>query len=121
MIENCRHGGRHGFAERGAIQLAAIRWESPVARRNGHGLRNGYIASKGWRATKLSQSIACGHGWPRSHAKCSCEGAAVPSDQFATGTRKTVSRLGMSLNAITGEPGKPAPQAVGSVRETKNI
>src|SRR5258708_3417779 len=48
-------------------------------------------------------------------------GALVPSDHWPTGTKNTVSRPGMSLNPITGEPGKPAPQAVGSVSGRKNI
>ncbi len=39
-------------------------------------------------------------------------GATVPSDHLPTGIRNTVSRSGVSSNAIIAEPGRPAPQAV---------
>ncbi len=52
--------------------------------------------------------------------QCPNTGAAVPSDHLVTGTRNMVIPS-VPLNAITGEPGKPAPQAAGSVRGAKNI
>lgn len=46
---------------------------------------------------------------------------AVPSDQRPTGTRNTVRRSSGFLNAIIGEPGRSAPQILGSISRVKNI
>src|SRR5258705_8294615 len=54
--------------------------------------------------------------------QCSSLGSAVPSDHWPTGIRNTLSRFGVSLTPkTTGDPGKPAPHAAGSVSGTKNI
>jgi len=48
-------------------------------------------------------------------------GPGVPSDQLATGIKKTVSRFNLSADARIGEPGASAPHAAESVSGTKNI
>src|SRR5579872_2387673 len=48
-------------------------------------------------------------------------GAGVPSDHLPTQTRKIVTRSSGSSAAITGEPGRSAPQLFAASPETKNI
>src|ERR1700722_3971385 len=53
--------------------------------------------------------------------QCIVDGPGVPSDQVPAKTMKTVTRSSGSSAAITGEPGRLAPQLFTASPETKNI
>src|SRR6266478_4677879 len=55
------------------------------------------------------------------HFQCPSAVAGVPPDHCSTGIRNTIDRSGASLNAMIGEPDKPAPHALGSASVAKNI
>jgi hypothetical protein len=55
------------------------------------------------------------------YSQCIVDGPGVPSDHVPTKTMKTVTRASGSLPAITGEPGRLAPQLFAASPETKNI
>lgn len=75
------------------------------------------IAHQDW----LPMSSSRGDNSPKIGRQCSSALSAVPSDHLVTGTKKRVKRSSTSLTPMTGEPGKPAPQAAGSVSGAKNI
>ena len=53
--------------------------------------------------------------------QCIVDGPGVPSDQVPAKTMKTVTLSSGSSPAITGEPGRLAPQLFTASPETKNI
>src|SRR5882757_501095 len=53
--------------------------------------------------------------------QCIVDGPGVPSDQVPAKTMKTVTRSSGSFAAITGEPGRLAPQLFAASPETKNM
>jgi hypothetical protein len=53
--------------------------------------------------------------------QCFMDGPGVPSDQVPDKTIKTVTRSSGSSPAITGEPGRLAPQLFTALPETKNM
>src|SRR5271165_469676 len=54
-------------------------------------------------------------------SQCIVDGPGVPSDQVPAKTMKTVTRSSGSFPAITGEPGRFAPQLFTALPETKNM
>src|ERR1700733_10642481 len=56
-----------------------------------------------------------------NYRQCIVDGPGVPSDQVPAKTMKTFTRSSGSFPAITGEPGRLAPQLFTASPETKNM
>ena len=65
---------------------------------------------KGFRAIDMFPPSCREPGAASVAGQCSIGGPGVPSDQWCTTTKKVVSRACGSFAAITGEPGRFAPQ-----------
>ena len=66
-------------------------------------------------------TYACSGAFESNCRQCIVDGPGVPSDQVPAKTMKMVTRSSGSTPAITGEPGRLAPQLFTASPETKNM
>ena len=73
------------------------------------------------KITRIGRSSEHGRRILRIPGQCAACGAGVPSDHLPTQTIIIVARSSGSSAAITGEPGRSAPQLFAALPATKNI